>query len=478
MADTVTTNYGWTKPEVGASNNTWGAKLNTDLDSIDAKVKTLDVSTAAAKATPVDADVFGLYDSAASLVAKQHTWAQLKAAMVVNNSNWSGTDLAVANGGTGASDASTARANLGLVIGTNVQAYDAELAAIAGLVSAADRLPYFTGSGTASLATFTAFGRSLVDDADAAAARTTLGLAALATASTIDNGDWSGTDLSIANGGTGASDAATARSNLGANSASNLTTGTLPDARLTGAYSGITTLGTSGLITVSLGGGEAIRIAGALSTDDPYMTFFAGGARTAYIQHQDGTGSGNGFRFVNDVTDDVLYLSNVNNVDALKFYDSSVASHNVVWHSGNLTAADITSLYGYTAANAARNLTAGNGLSGGGNLTADRTFTLGTPSAITNSTTNSVTSTSHTHTLGFVAAEVYTGSNVDEVTYPLGHTVMIQNDYANRNASVDVRLNPSFDYAYAIGGAGLDCAGTWRMRGTGSSSISMAQRTA
>lgn len=90
-------------------------------------------------------------------------------------------------------------------------------------VSATDRIlgRVTAGAGTIEEITCTAAGRAIIDDADAAAQRTTLGLGTMATqaasAVSITGGSISGiTDLAIADGGTGAGDAATARSNLGA----------------------------------------------------------------------------------------------------------------------------------------------------------------------------------------------------------------------------------------------------------------------
>lgn len=56
------------------------------------------------------------------------------------------------------------------------QPLDTDLTAIAALTSAANKIAYATGAGTWALADFTAAGRALVDDADAAAQRATLGL--------------------------------------------------------------------------------------------------------------------------------------------------------------------------------------------------------------------------------------------------------------------------------------------------------------
>ena len=62
-----------------------------------------------------------------------------------------------------------------MVIGTHVQAYDAEPSAAAELTSAADKGIQFTGDGTAATYDLTAAGKARnEDDADAAAQRTTL----------------------------------------------------------------------------------------------------------------------------------------------------------------------------------------------------------------------------------------------------------------------------------------------------------------
>lgn len=116
------------------------------------------------------------------------------------------TDLSVADGGTGSSTAAGARTNLGLVIGTDVQAYDADLTTLGGLSKTDGN--FIVGNGSTWVAE------------SGSTARSSLGLGSIATQASnsvsITGGSISGiTDLVVADGGTGASTAANARTNLG-----------------------------------------------------------------------------------------------------------------------------------------------------------------------------------------------------------------------------------------------------------------------
>jgi hypothetical protein len=107
---------------------------------------------------------------------------QAAGAVAITGGSISGiTDLAVADGGTGASTAANARTNLGLAIGTDVQAYSAALGSIAALTTAADKMIYTTAANTYAVTDLTAAGRALLDDANATAQRSTLGLGGAAT---------------------------------------------------------------------------------------------------------------------------------------------------------------------------------------------------------------------------------------------------------------------------------------------------------
>lgn len=73
-------------------------------------------------------------------------------------------------------DATEVKTDLGLVIGTNVLAYDAGIQNLAGVAMAADKFYYTSGDNTHVAGDVTVFARTILDDADAATVQATLGL--------------------------------------------------------------------------------------------------------------------------------------------------------------------------------------------------------------------------------------------------------------------------------------------------------------
>tara|TARA_R110000868_G_scaffold70726_1_gene207589 strand:+ start:751 stop:1776 length:1026 start_codon:yes stop_codon:yes gene_type:complete len=157
MADTNTTNLNLVKPEVSASSDTWGTKLNADLDALDALFD----------AGPVLKVTKGGSGAATAADARTNLGA------AASGANTDLTSVYLNNTGLKIKD-TNATHGLTIAPGSNITA-DRVLTVTTG---DADRtLDISAGSVTVSAA-----GAALIDDADAAAQRTTLGLGSAAVA--------------------------------------------------------------------------------------------------------------------------------------------------------------------------------------------------------------------------------------------------------------------------------------------------------
>jgi hypothetical protein len=153
-----------------------GSGLDSDLlDGLSA-LSTLPGSTDKSSIVARDSSGNSTLNSLILTGALSGTSGTFSGNLTVGSISINGGSIPVSVGGTGATNASNARANLGLSIGYDVQAYDEQLQAISGVTLTADSIPYFTSSTTAAATSLTAFARTLLDDADASTARSTLGL--------------------------------------------------------------------------------------------------------------------------------------------------------------------------------------------------------------------------------------------------------------------------------------------------------------